>query len=283
MPVLCSTGVFTQEPEWDDPALVIERALLVPADGLEILVYNDWYGELDDVARRLRELDRPCPVTHAEKSIGPLLIDDPATAFRHFEANCRFTRAIGARTLVLHLWGLPHSDGQLDAQLDALPGLLDVADNHGLRLAVETIPCQVHDPLTNIRRVLARDERAWVALDTEFLAMHGQLDAASEADWLWASSRVCHVHVKDFDEMQADADGHRRYLHPGEGSVDFPPFLRRLVSRGYDGPMSLEACALDEDGTVDFPRAWRSLSLLRELVQDARAAVNAVRAGRTDG
>ena len=270
MPVLCSTGVFTQEPEWDDPALIYARAPRVPADGFEVLIYHDWYGVLDDVARHLRAIDRPCPVTHAEKSIGPLLVDDRARALHRFEANCRFTRAIGAGTLVLHLWGMPHADARLDTQLDALSHLLDVADNHGLRLAIEAIPCRVHDPLSNIQRVIARDERAWVALDTEFLAMHEQLDAAMAADWLWTSGRVCHLHIKDYDGRQTDAEGRRRYLHPGEGTIDFPALVARLVARGYAGPISLEATVLDAAGSADLPRAWRSLSSLREMVQDAR-------------
>lgn len=243
----------------------------MPADGLEVLIYHDWYGELDDVARRLRELDLPCPVAHAEKSIGPLLIDDPTTAFRRFEANCRFTRAIGAGTLVLHLWSLPHADTQLERQLNALGRLLDIADNHGLRLTIETIPCQTGDPLSNLRRVVERDERVWVALDTEFLAMHGQLEAALDADWLWASSRACHLHIKDYDERQTDTEQHRRYLHPGEGDIDFADLFARLVAHGYAGPLSLEATVLGPDGAVDLSRAWRSLSRLRELAQDARA------------
>ncbi len=92
--------------------------------------------------------------------------------------------------MVLHLWGLPDADALIDGQLEELPTLLDIADQHNVMLAVEAIPCVVHDPLGLIHRVLDTDSRAKVALDTEFLGMHDQLDDVFAADWLWDADAV---------------------------------------------------------------------------------------------
>ena len=45
-----------------------------------------------------------------------------------------------------------------------------------------------------------------IALDTEFLAMHNQLEAVSKADWLWQQNRVRHIHIKDYDDNASSTD-----------------------------------------------------------------------------
>ena len=112
------------------------------------------------------------------------------------ERNCRLAAALGATIVVLHLWELPVGDRRLEENLALLPACLDVAETFGLTLAVETIPCSVDSPLENVHRAIEADERCRVTLDTEFLALHGQLEAALADDVLW--ERVAHVHVKDY-------------------------------------------------------------------------------------
>lgn len=266
--LLCSTGALSRFPDLTDQARIIAALPDLRADGFEILIYESWYGTLERMAQSLLTLDLRYPAIHAEKEIGPLLVtgkdEDREEALRRWRPNCLFAQSIGANVAVLHLWGLPWADDCLDRQLACLPALLDVADEYDVALAVETIPCRTHDPLGNVATAVARDERTRVALDTEFLAMHGQLDAALAADWLWERpDLVCHLHVKDYDGRQSDAEGQRRYLHPGEGEIDFPRLFPQLHERGFAGNISLESPAMRAGDEVDVARINASLDRLR--------------------
>src|SRR5262249_35617327 len=196
----------------------------IPPADLELSIYDAWDERVIDDLHGL-----PIVTAHAEKSIGATLSsDDPA--LEQFALNCRIAGALGAETLVFHLWELPDGDRYLDRNLAHLPGLIDTAEEHGLTLAVETIPCTVGSPVDNLHRACELDPRCRVTLDTEFLALHGQLDRAHEL-----ADRIAHVHVKDFDPAVWGTKP-RRYLLPGEGVLDLDGFLERLP---HDGTLTL--------------------------------------------
>ncbi len=267
-------GAIARGPHAVSERRIVEIAPELQVDGIEVMIYGSWYGRLDDVADHLARTGIATPVTHGEKSIGPDLVADDSIhrdrALQRFDDNCRFTARIGADRVVLHLWGLPDADSRIDHQLEALPTLLDIADRHGVMLAVEAIPCVVHDPLTLIHRVVETDGRARVALDTEFLAVHGQLDEVFAADWLWEPGIVAHVHVKEYDGDIVDpATGRRRYLHPGEGQIGFDRWFERLCHRGYHQAISLESPIAADDGSVNVESANDHLRRLRAQVQTA--------------
>ncbi|HEY6541517.1 MAG TPA: TIM barrel protein, partial [Ktedonobacteraceae bacterium] len=69
----------------------------------------------------------------------------------------------------------------------------------------------------------------------------------------------------DYDGALYSTDNYRRYLHPGEGTIDFPHFFAALKARHYDGNISLEASIVNRDGTRDMPRLKRSLSWLKKF------------------
>ncbi len=119
-------------------------------------------------------------------------------------------------------------------------------------------PC---NPLACIFRYCTRRK----ALDTEFLALHDQLDAVFAASWLWQERLVRHVHLKDFDGLLASKEG-RRYLHPGEGQVDFRRFVQQLRAAGFDGALSLEARAIDAEGQVEVALIQASLRFIMGLL-----------------
>jgi sugar phosphate isomerase/epimerase len=150
-----------------------------------------------------------------------------------------------------------------------LPRLIDIAEAEDVQLAIETIPCTVGTPLENLERVVAADGRASIVLDTEFLSMHDQLDAALDAPFIWDDARVVHIHIKDFDGATEAPDGRRRYLHPGEGAIPFGRWFSEVAARGYRGPLSLEATVVGRDGDVDIDELNDSLAKLRVLVETA--------------
>ena len=269
-PVLCSTGAFTRESLLPDHRAIVRVGPSLETDGFELLFYAAWYPDVERVADDLLASGLRFPVMHSEKSIGPALGStekaERAQALEKLEKNCRLGRQLGTQVLILHLWGMPDSDEHLERNLAMLGDCISLAADAGLALAVETIPCRQADPLTNARRALEQDERALIALDTEFLTLHKQLEQALAADWLWQGERVRHVHIKDYDGQMADANHYRRYLHPGEGDIDFPDFFRGLARRDYQGRVSLEASVVQPDGMVDLPKLRASLAHLRELV-----------------
>lgn len=274
MELLCSTGAFSREPDYVDHQSILACCSELEVDGFEVIFYSAWYEDIERTARDLRRFGLRFAAVHAEKSIatdlGATETQERERGVDKLEINCRFGSQIGAKSVILHLWGLPASDERIELNLEALESCTDTAHRHGLELAVETIPCIKADPLTNIRRAIKRDGRCVVALDTEFLALHKQLDEAMAADWLWQGRRVHHIHVKDYDGQMFASDNRRRYLHPGEGQIDFTNFFNALKRRSFSGAISLEASAIAQDGTVDMERIRRSLGILRQLSQDSQ-------------
>lgn len=247
---LASTGFVTRFPDAAPHEAIVEWFPRLDVDGFELSIGRVW--DKGRVEHDLRAAGLRFDTAHCDKRIGAQLLDDPYGALAELAGDCRLAAALGAQLVVLHLWELPVGDRRLDENLGLLPACLDVADDAGVTLAVETIPCSVGSPLENVHRAIDRDERCRVTLDTEFLAFHGQLDSALEDDALW--ERVAHIHVKDFSGSLRDGRGTRAYLIPGEGTVDFESVFRTLRERGYEGALTLEVSAVTADGGIDRGR-----------------------------
>jgi sugar phosphate isomerase/epimerase len=242
--------MVTRYPQYSDHLRILEPEWPF---ALELVVYAPWD---ERVVEDLRGL--PIVAAHAEKSIGATLSGDEP-AFDRFALSCRIASEVGARLLVFHLWELPDGDRYLERNLDRLPAVLDIAEEHGLTLAVESIPCSVGSPVENLARACERDARCRVTLDTEFLALHDQLDRAREL-----GDRIAHVHAKDFDPAVWAAKPWNRYLIPGEGTIEVDRFLAELP---FDGTVTLEASAVREDGSIDTARFEKANAWLRKLSQ----------------
>ena len=245
---LLSTGVLTRYPEFPDPRRILDHDIPF---GVELSIYRDWDEGVVDLLAGV-----PVVTAHAEKTISATLSSDEP-AFDRFSLSCRIAAGLGAQLIVLHLWELPDGDRYLERNLERLPALLDTAEEYGLMLAVETVPCSLGTPLDNVERACERDDRCHVTLDTEFLAVHGQLDRAAGL-----GDRIAHVHAKDFDPEVWAAKPWNRYLIPGEGTLDVEGFLAALP---FDGTVTLEASAVRPDGRIDEDRLEKCLHWLRTL------------------
>ena len=270
MQLLCSTGAFGRSPDYVDYSAALRYGSQLDVDGLELLFYPMWYGQIDDIARTLRQSALRFPVMHAEKNIGVALGKpdeiERTQGIQWLAENCRLASLLGTKVLVLHLWGWPELDDTLENNLSLLGQCLDIAEQHGLTLAIETIPCRLATPHDNVHRAIEQDDRCDVALDTEFLAQADQLDEVFLSTWLWSSQRVQHVHIKDFDGNPFASDGRRRYLHPGEGTINFGQFFEKLKEHNYNGYISLESPAIDATGFVDVRRIQNSLKFVKKLM-----------------
>jgi sugar phosphate isomerase/epimerase len=256
---LASTGIVTRFPDAADHRAIAEWCPRLDVDGLELSINRVW--DAARVEHDLGSVGLRFETAHLDKRIGAELLEDAAAALAQLESDCRLAASLGATLVVLHLWELPVGDRRLDDNLALLPACLDVAEAAGVTLTVETIPCSAGSPLENVRRAVETDDRCRVTLDTEFLAHHGQLDDALADDTLW--ERVAHLHVKDYSGALRDPDSTRRYLIPGEGTIDFETLFGALGERGYDGALTLEVSSLTAAGTVDEQRFRAAESWLR--------------------
>jgi sugar phosphate isomerase/epimerase len=273
MQLLCSTGTFSRYSDHTGYQAILTYGPELEVDGFELMFYPDWTSEIEQIAAGLARSGLHFPAIHAEKGIGPALVSSRAQVREQgrqwMTASCRLGSLVGAKLLIFHLWGLPDSDELFEQNLQMLEGCLSLTDQFGLELAIETIPCTRADPLSNVRRAIEQDARCAVALDTEFLALHNQLEEALKTDWLWQNNLVRHVHIKDYDGGAYSPDNYRRYLHPGEGCIDFTQFCAVLKQRRFSGYISLEASVVNRDGTRDMQRLKKSLTFLRRLMLDA--------------
>jgi len=238
-------------------------------DGLELMFYPSWYGSIERIGSDLQASGLTFPAMHTEKSIGVALgkvsAEEREQGIQAFAENCRLAAMLNTRVLVLHLWNWPDLDDHLEYNLKALPSCLDIAAHHNLQLSVETIPGRHHTPLDNVQRAVEYDVRCHITLDTEFLAQYDQLEEVFRRDWLWQDGRVSHVHIKDFDGTSF-VNGVRRYLHPGEGNIDFETFFLNLKQCGFNGNISLESPAVDANGHVAIESIQQSLSFIRHYI-----------------
>jgi sugar phosphate isomerase/epimerase len=272
MRLLCSTGAFSRFPDLTDYRAVLRYGPLLAVDGFEVMFYPSWTGEIEQIAHRLQQSGLRFPAIHAEKGIAPALISDQPEereqGWRWFEASCYLGQALGSQVLVFHLWGLPQSDTQIERNFALLSDCISLTERNNMLFAIETIPCQLATPLSHVRAAIERDNRSRVALDTEFLAMHAQLAEAFQADWLWNEKRVVHIHIKDYDGQLYLPDSRRRYLQPGEGTIDFAQCFAALHQHHYNGYVSLEAPVALPDGTRNITRLNESLHLLRDWMDN---------------
>ena len=271
MQLLCSTGAFSRSPDFIDYHAVLRYGPQLDVDGLELMFYTPWYDQIEVIARDLQRSGLRFPVMHTEKNIGVALGKSDAKererGVQWLSENCRLASLLGTQVLVLHLWGWPELDDHLENNLALFSQCLDVAEQYGLTLAIETIPCRHADPLSNVQRAVAQDNRCRVALDTEFLAQANQLDEVFTSAWLWSPQRIQHTHIKDFDGHAFTPDGRRHYLHPGEGTINFAHFFDKLKQCNYDGYISLESPAIDTNGFVDIKRLQKSLQFIKGLME----------------
>lgn len=268
--LLCSTGTFSRFPDLTDYRSILNYAPELEVDGFEVMFYPNWSTEIEQITKELLKTQLRFPAIHAEKGIVPALLssqtEERKQGWQWMKASCQMGKSLGANLLIFHLWGFPEYDEHIEHNLQCLNDCMKIAEDFELQLAVETIPCKYRDPLSNIYRVVEQKPDVLIALDTEFLAMHNQLEAVSKADWLWEQNRVRHIHIKDYDDNANSTDNVRRYLHPGEGNINFHKFFDTLKLHSFSGYMSLEASVVNHDGVRDIYKLKKSLAMVQDML-----------------
>ena len=153
--ILCSTGAIIGKANNRDYHILQKLAGQLQCDGYEFMMYSSWYEEWETLADYLVSLGLHIPVVHADKRIGEFIsqgedVTQADEAAVRFQINCELARRIGAKVLVLHLWGGMASDQNFDNHLRAYPVLRDIADGYGLDLLVENVVCNRENPMKHL-------------------------------------------------------------------------------------------------------------------------------------
>ena len=184
---------------------------------------------------------------------------------RSLRQAIEITRAIDIHTYVVHLWGLATGPivsqlqdptqhqvvvGALMAQagrtLAALCEVIDAAD-----LCVENL----EDTLFDLALPFIEQQDASICLDVGHLALQGQ----SELSFLEQHrERIREIHLHDAVVPMAGRQGRPRdHLALGQGQIDVPALLHRLVELDFDGAVILEVNSqTDLEQSLDHLRSY---------------------------
>ena len=280
--LLCSTGTMIGRANGFDIHLItkhfprfMEKGIIA---GGELMMLPVYYDRLAEVSGEWLSADVAFPVIHCEKNVGTLLSDAAtadadgdtaeakklrAQAEEDFRRNCEMGALVHSSAMVLHLWGGYQSDAHIAYNVEALPSLCEIIRPYGIRLLIENVPSNTHDPHTNWRRLIPQLAECDLIFDTRFGQLHRQIAET------WADSDIAphirHIHVSDILGAPRDFSTLRPILHPGEGMVDFGAFRRILDEHAYSGTITMESPVIRE-GSADADKLEDSLTRLRDTL-----------------
>jgi len=278
--VLCSTGTMVGR----ENGFNYRRAIDILKDfydrkviaGGELMMLKHYYDKKDEVVNYVNFSGVPFPVIHCEKGVGTDLshaaflehIGDYCGAdellentFKIFRLNCSFGEAVGAKAMVLHLWGGEDSDSHVKYNCDKLSELFAIAASHGIRLLIENVPSTTNDPLSNWHRALDAHPGCGLIFDTRFATLHDQVKETLSDPLV--QFNLCHVHVSDFVGGFKNFAALRPILHPLEGVVDFDLVTKLLHEMSFRGTVTLESPVICGD-ELDTQKLEASLKFISE-------------------
>lgn len=285
--VLCSTGALIGRPNNRDYRLLEKFAPKLDCDGFELLVYDTWYPEVDEMIETLKGFDLNIPVVHCEKALSEKLAgarawfddagyhyeemspkEDEASvkaAIEEFELNLKIAKGVGADRMVFHLWNGIVSDKNIERNAERFGILKAAAEKAGILLMVENVICNEYDPLYDMNVVYKFFPDVSFVYDTKMSEFHGQTMKLFDPEWDWMlkEGHIKHLHLNDYGGGIKDWSN-LKVLPIGKGHVDFEGFFLQLGRYGYDGDSTVEATAFDKTGTVDLEMLNECFKRIRE-------------------
>jgi len=262
-PIYCSTGAFIGRINGRNHRLLTEYGGKFKCDGFEVMVFGDWYDNIESVTSDIKSSGIPCPVIHSDKNIGDATKDgaDMRETVELWKTNCDFGAEIGAKKVVAHIWGYPDSDRDPEHIYYRCGILKDIAKGFGLDLLVENVVCSNSNPLAHLEALARIYPDVGVIIDTRCTQFHEEFDELNRS-FLWKSGNIRHIHINDYAGGYMNWENVHKILQPGRGGVDFGRFFEHLRAVGYSGSITLEAPSMLEDG-VDLPTLNGSLDFIR--------------------
>lgn len=278
--ILCSTGTMVGRENDFNYRRAVDVIASLKEDGLlfggELMMLKHYYDKKTEVTECVKASAVPYPVIHCEKGVGTdishaaylasvrdYMGEDElyAAALKNFRLNCSFGEAVGAKMMVLHLWGGEDSDSHIEYNCDKLQSLSAIAMSHGLKLLIENVPSTTHDPHSNWIRACDEYPGCGFIFDTRFATLHDQVEETLSDPLV--RFNLSHVHVSDFVGGYRNFSALRPIPHPGDGVVDFNLVFRLLREIGYRGTVTLESPVIN-GMELDTDKLKSSLNFIAE-------------------
>lgn len=264
--IYVSCGAFISKLNGRDYKLLPKWADKFECDGFEFMMYPDFYDCLGDVVDCCQGFR--IPVFHADKVIGDRVSDPEPQSFDRakelLEINLETAEKLGASKMVVHCWGIPDSDRELDMILERIVRLYEFSLSSGIDMLVENCVCVHGSPLSHLEELACMCENIGLIVDVRCARFHGELKETMCSS-IWRHN-VRHVHISDFAGECGDWTKLRPILLPGCGTVDWAVVRDGLKENGYRGSFTIESPSLRKDGTVDPSLAACAVSYLKEKV-----------------
>ncbi|MCR5836623.1 MAG: sugar phosphate isomerase/epimerase, partial [Lachnospiraceae bacterium] len=268
MKVLISTGALLGYVNGKEFRLLKDIVPRLDCDGLEFMMYRDWYERKDEAIDVVKSLDTEIPVMHFEKSMGEMIVKEGLSkVVNRFETNCEIAREIGAKKAVFHLWNGTTSDQQIEKNIEAYGELRQISDSYDIELLIENVICNKYNPFCNWNWLIERYPDVSYIFDTKMAAFHGQMDGIYGFDKI---DHVKHYHVNDYAGGYMEWETLReRVLPVGAGNIDFEKFFGFLKKIAYDETITLEASGLNRiTKELEYDMLNNQVKTVRKLINN---------------
>ena len=252
--ILCSTGALIGRPNGRDYRLLREFVPRLHCDGIELMIYSDWYADPRALITFLEPLQYNIPVLHCEKAVSEHFSkggeEEKREGLRKFRINCEIAKELQAGKMVFHLWNGIISDDHFENNLKIYGELHEIAKEYDIDLLVENVVCH-KDPMSHWKELYQAYPDIHFVFDTKMADFHRQLDQLYEPEYAWMTDHIRHYHVNDYGGGYMEWTN-LKVLPVGKGHIDFDTFFRHLQETDYTGDFTLEATGFDSTGRVDF-------------------------------
>lgn len=228
-------------------------------------IVSAWEDDPTGVSERLAAAGISVPSVHSPRAGRRIDEPDEEERLASVQANIDYfdlMQAGGVREIVIHPTGATGNDesewpAARERSMNSLKMLAEEAGDAGIRLAVENIGRDGRPGSTMasiLEMIDGLGDHVGLCMDIGHSQM-AHLNLLDELSTALASGRLFTLHLHD-----VDADGKDHYI-PGEGCIDFAPYLAMLNEHGFEGGRTLEIRVAPAD---DAPERIRQVAAVRE-------------------
>lgn len=275
IPVYASTGAFVTRKNNRNYRLIGPVGEKMLADGFEFLMFDSWNDEIGEIRKYLKSTGHRFPVLHMDKSIGEILSEKgregETESTRLFMRDLETALAIGAETMVLHLWNGRHSDAHFEDSLPIAQKFNELSKSAGLTLAIENVIPKTELSVDRLLAMSEFDDTLHFTYDTKMAHLKNENPLLKTEKYLplLTNRKIVHFHMNDSDP-NLFYDGRLQVLHMGEGTVDFEDIFALFKKTAFSGTVTVESTSVERDGTPQTEKMNKTLVAIRQAVNRDR-------------
>ena len=180
-----------------------------------------------------------------------------AQRLQDLKKDADFAQLLGVHDMATHVGFVPEQpcDPVYAELVDAVKEIADYCGERGLHFNFETgqeTPTALMRLLNDVDR-----ENVGINLDPANLILYGKANPVDALDFY--GSKIRGVHVKDGNYPKGNFRELGEEKQVGEGSVNFPIFLPKLLKGGYQGDLYIEREINGEERAADIKKTIKYL------------------------